>query len=151
MAATETTQSKHALAGTWRLVSQRHTDDKGEVHNLNKTGFLTYTDEGRFSVVIADTGREPIAHPLPLSAEEKARAFDTFHAYAGTYTFSGDKVIQHIEAAWIQNLVSTDQVRSVKLEGDRLTLRGGIRMDGVMYAANSELVWERVNPRTTDK
>jgi hypothetical protein len=38
-------------------------------------------------------------------------------------------VIHHIEVAWVQNLVNTDQARSVKLEGDRLTLRGGFLVE----------------------
>jgi hypothetical protein len=51
-------------------------------------------------------------------------------------------VIHHVDIASYQNFVGTDQVRYMKLEGDRLTLsvasaaRGG-QMSG-------ELVWQRV-------
>ena len=31
------------------------------------------------------------------TVEEQAEAFKTFLAYAGRYTFSGDKVIHHVE------------------------------------------------------
>jgi len=142
-------QTKESLVGTWRLVSTTGTNDKGEVQQSLDMGFLTYTADGRFSVVMADHGRKPISS-LPHSIEEKAQEFDTFRAYAGSYTFSGNRVIHHIEVAWYQILVNTDQVRSVKLEGDRLTLRGGFLVNGVMYAANTELVWERIKPNTTD-
>ena len=133
-----TTQSNESLVGTWKLVS------------LTNMGFLTYTADGRFSVLIANNERKPISHAPPHSIEEKAQQFDGFYAYAGSYTFSGDQVVHHIEVAWEQVLVNTDQVRSVKLDGDRLTLRGGFLVDGVMYAANTELVWERMKPNTTD-
>lgn len=148
-------QSKASLVGTWKLVSATETTDKGEVKDpfgQNPTGFLTYTADGRVMTIITFGGRKPLS-PFPdPPTEEKAEAFTTLVAYAGSYTFSGDTVIHHIEACSIQNLVNTDMVRSVKLQGDRLTLwkkllfadRGG-------PMANQELVWERMKPKTTDK
>ena len=65
------------------------------------------------------------------------------------YTFTGDKVTHHIEICWSQ--VLGNQVRSVKLQGDRLTVRRRWLVGGVMYSANSELVWERMKRETTDK
>lgn len=144
-------QTKESLVGTWKFVSSTGVNDKGEVVHPagnDPTGFLTYTADGRFSVIMADTERTITP---PNSNEEKAKAFDTFHAYAGTYAFTGDQVFHHIEAAWYQILVGTDQVRSVTLDGDRLTLRGGFLVNGVMYNGNSELVWERLKPKTADK
>ena len=60
-------------------------------------------------------------------------------------------MIHHIEAAWRQEWVNTDQVRFiVKPEGNRLTLRmttlettSGVRL------ANQKLVWERMKPDAT--
>jgi hypothetical protein len=53
-------------------------------------GFLTYTADGRFSVVMADNGRTTL---MPSgSIEEKARAFDTFKAYAGRLTDLGERL-----------------------------------------------------------
>ena len=77
-------------------------------------------------------------------------AVTSFGAYAGSYMFSGDKVTHHIGISSIQNRVNTDQVRSVTFQGDRLVLQGGFLEGGVTYAANSELVWERLKPKTTD-
>jgi len=40
------------------------------------------------------------SHTLhPISIEEKVEQFDTFAAYAGSYTFTGDQVIHHVEIA----------------------------------------------------
>lgn len=142
-------QSERSLVGTWKLVSVSSWTDKGDVNKAvngpNPTGFLTYTSEGRMMVVIADDGRKPlsVADTLSASIEERAQAFSTFHAYAGGYTFTGDKVIHHVEVASSQNDGNMDQVRFVKLQGDRLILRtprilrGGVRQ-------TFELVWERL-------
>ena len=145
--------TKESLVGTWKLVSCTTTTDKGVVNDpmgSHPTGFLTYTADGRVSVVIAYDGRKPVS-TYPPPAQELVDAFNTFSAYAGTYSLDGDRVIHRIKASWIEDFVNTDQVRIVKLQGARLTLRGGWLVGGVMYAPNSELVWEQLTPRTADK
>ena len=142
-------QSERSLVGTWKLVSVSSWTDKGDInraaHGPNPTGFLTYTSEGRMMVVIAEDGRKPLSVADRVSApvEERAQAFSTFMSYAGRYTFTGDKVVHHVEVASLQNDVKKDQVRSVKLHGDRLTLRTPpISRGGVLQTF--ELVWQRL-------
>src|SRR5262252_825609 len=117
-------QSKDGpLVGTWRLISVSSRTEKGDINKAvfgtNPVGFLTYTPEGRMAAVIAEDGRKPLSVADRVSApiEERARAYSTFSAYAGRYTFTGDKVIHHVEVASLQNWVNTDQVRFVKLAG----------------------------------
>jgi hypothetical protein len=143
--------SKESLVGTWKLVSNTSTNDTGEVFSFgpNPIGLLTYTADGRMSVVNARSDRKPPS--IPPSIEERAEAFLTCGAYAGSYTVDGDKVVHHIEVCSVQNIGDTDQVRTAKLEGDRLTLRGGFAVKGVIRAAKSELVWERLKLETTNK
>jgi hypothetical protein len=75
--------------------------------------------------------------------EERAQAFSTMTASAGTYTFSGDKVVHHVEVASLPNWVGTDQERVVKIQGDRVTLATPpLSRGGVMQTL--ELTWERV-------
>jgi hypothetical protein len=142
-------QSERSLVGTWKLVSVSSWADKGNInktaHGPNPTGFLTYTSDGRMMVVIAEDGRKPlsVADRVSASVEERAQAFSTFMAYAGRYTFKGDKVIHHVEVASLQNDVNKDQVRSLKFQGDRLTLRTPpILRGGVLQTF--ELVWQRL-------
>ena len=142
-------QSERSLVGTWKLISIASWTDKGDINKTplgpNPAGFLSYTSEGRMMVVIAADGRKPlsVADIASAPAEERAQAYSTFIAYAGRYTYTGDKVIHHVEVASLQNNVNTDQVRSVKLEGDRLTLRTPpISRGGVLQTW--ELVWERL-------
>ncbi len=144
-------QAKDVLVGTWKLVSATNTTEKGEVvedaYGKNPTGFLTYTPDGRMMAIIAWGGRKPLS-TLPAPGQEQAQAFATFLAYAGRYTFSGDRVIHHIEASLRQDWVNTDQVRFiVKLQGNRVTLRTPpfVERNTGVRLANQELVWERVD------
>jgi Lipocalin-like domain len=126
------TQTKESLVGTWKLVSITQTTEKGEVEHFwgeNPTGFLTYTSDDRVSVVIAGSDRKPSSTSPPPSGQ-RPEGFPTFMAYAGSYTLAGDKVIHHIEVCSAQDLVNTEQVRSVKLQGNRLTLRWGASHGG---------------------
>ena len=90
--------------------------------------------------IIVNGGRKPFS-TTPPSVEERAEAYSTLLAYAGSYTVSGDRVIHHVEAAWRQDWANTDQVRFVlKLEGNRVTLRTPVFADKRFQ----EVVWERL-------
>ena len=112
------------LVGTWKLVSASSTTSAGErsetPYGPSPVGFLTYTGDGRVTALISYGGRKSLS--WRPEQEEQAEAFKTFLAYAGRYTLSGDKVIHHIEISSIQNYVDRDLVRSVKFQGDQITL-----------------------------
>jgi hypothetical protein len=144
-------RSKGDLVGTWKLISSKDTNEKGEVkdsYSRHPTGFLTYTADGQMMVIITNDGRKPLSVPDWISspAEERAEAFATSIAYAGRYTFSGDRVIHHVEAATLQNFVNTDFVRFItKVDRDRLVLRVPPLLKGGEQVTQ-ELVWERMKP-----
>lgn len=140
---------KDALVGTWELVSATETTEKGESRDAfgrNPTGFLTYTNDDRMIGMISHADRKPLSIPDYVGAPpaERAEAFATFLAYAGTYKLEGNRVIHHVEASWLENSVGTEQVRSiVKLKGDQLLLRTPPYLkSGKMVTA--ELLWQRV-------
>lgn len=142
-------QCKESVVGTWKLVSVTATTDKGEadkaVLGKNPSGLLTYTADGRMMAIISDDGRKPlsVADRVAAPAEEKARAYSTFMAYAGRYTFTCDKVVTHVEVASLQNWVNTDQTRFVRLQGDRMFVRNTPQLrGGVMITIES--TWERM-------
>jgi hypothetical protein len=141
-------QSKDRVVGTWKLVSVSSQTDKGnlkkDIFGASSMGFLNYTPEGRVMIFAGD-GRKPLSVADIVSApvEERAQAYSTFVAYAGRYTFTGDKMLHHVEVASLQNDVNTEQVRFAKLEGDRLALRTQpILRDVVLQTF--EFVWERL-------
>jgi hypothetical protein len=144
-------QSKNALVGTWKLVSATETTKKGEVRDIygkNPAGLLTYTADGRMMAIITNGGRKSLSVPdyVGAPAEERAEAFATLVAYAGRYTLDGNKVIHHLEASWLKNVVNMDVIRFiVKLQGNKVTLRTAPFPRGGLQIANEELVWERIN------
>ncbi len=142
-------QAKDSLVGTWKLVSVTAKMDNGEVnkevYGRHPTGFITYTADGRMMAIISEDGRKPlsVADRRAAPDAEKAEAFASFIAYAGTYTYTGDKVVHHVEISYLQNNVKTDLVRYVTLQGNRVTLRTPPQiLDGVRQV--HELVWERL-------
>ena len=146
---TANAQCKDSVVGTWKLVSNTATSDKGDVNKAvlgqNPSGLLTYTADGRMMAIISDDGRKPlsIADRVAAPAEERAQAYSTFMAYAGRYTFTCDKVVTHVEVASLQNWVNTDQTRFVHIEGNRLFVRNTPQLrGGVMVTIES--VWQRL-------
>jgi lipocalin-like protein len=82
-------------------------------------GYVLYTANGRFSITISRRGRAGFAAGDLLSGttEEKARAMEGFVAYAGRYSFHGDRVIHRVELSLFPNWVGSDQERWVSLPG----------------------------------
>ncbi|MFZ0293319.1 MAG: lipocalin-like domain-containing protein [Candidatus Sulfotelmatobacter sp.] len=138
--------AKEKLVGAWKLVSASSTTSSGErnetPYGAKPLGFLTYTADGRVTAMISYEGRKSLSVGGG-TVEEQAEAFKTFLAYAGRYTFSGDKVTHHVEISSIQNYVDRDLVRSVKFQGDQITLiTPPTRVNGKNQTI--ELVWQRL-------
>jgi hypothetical protein len=149
LSTTANAQCKDSVVGTWKLVSVAATTDKGDAQNAvlgrNPSGLLTYTADGRMMAIISDDGRKPlsVADRVAAPAEERAQAYATFMAYAGSYTFTCDKVVHHVEVASLQNWVNTDQTRFVRLQGNRLFVRNTPQLrGGVMITIQS--TWQRL-------
>ena len=51
-----------------------------------------------------------------------------FGAYAGTYRVEGNKVIHHVEAAWLPHWVGIDAVRFFEISGKSLTIKTAPQM-----------------------
>jgi hypothetical protein len=68
-----------------------------------------------------------------------------FVAYAGRYSFHGDRVVHHVELSLFPNWVGIGQERSVELSGNRLILSTRpLLLAGTLQLPR--LVWERVAP-----
>ena len=138
-------QTGDELVGTWELVSASTTNSTGDrsetPYGPNPTGLLTYTADGRVTAMISHAGRKSLS--TLAKPEEQAEAFKTFLAYAGRYTFSGDKVTHHVEISSIQNYVDRDLVRNIKFHGDQITLvTPPTRVSGKIQTV--ELIWQRL-------
>ena len=151
LAQTAPGQTKGDLVGTWKLVSAWSTRPNGErvpLYGEHPIGFLTYSTEGRMTAILGNSERPMLSTEDRLTAPmaERAAAFSNFTAYAGTFRIEGDRVIHHVEICSLQNWVGTDQVRQMRLEGSRLTLRPPARTLGGEQRLN-EIVWERLKYR----
>jgi hypothetical protein len=141
--------SNEKLVGTWKLVSASSTTSTGErieaPYGPGPAGFLTYDGDGRMTSLISYGGRKPLAFGGGTRSpqEEQAEAFNTFLAYAGRYTLNNDKVTHHVEISSIQNYVNKDLVRSIKFEGDHITLiTPPMAVNGKIQTV--ELIWQRL-------
>ena len=141
--------ARDALVGAWRLLSWENQAVDGQVTypmGPDPIGYVIYAADGRFSITISRRGRAGFAAGDLLSGttQEQARAVEGFVAYAGRYSFHGDRVIHHVELSLFPNWVGTDQQRSVELAADRLTLSAS----PLLLAGKQQiprLVWERVD------
>lgn len=143
-------QSQINLVGTWKLVSVESMTLKG-IKNVtafgqHPTGFATFTENGRMTLIMSDDGRKPLSVVDRVSAPmpERAEAFATFVAYAGRYTVDHDKVIFHIEASSIQNWVNTDLTRAMTLDKNLLSLKTPTTLKGGVLQT-IETDWEKLN------
>jgi len=121
--------SPQEVVGTWKLLTSvrqevatgRTADNLGAHPN----GILVITPEGRFIIVETGEGRRPAQ-----TVEEFANLQKTELAYSGMVSFSADpqnpqalKMINHVDIAWNEEWLNTDQVRTLTLEGGRLTIK----------------------------
>ncbi len=114
-------EDRAQIQGTWKLVSYdvevHATGDKFPPMGKSPTGYVIFTPEARVWFVLTGDGRK-----AAKTAEEKAELLDTLVAYTGRYRVEGDKWITSVEVAWNPAWVGTEQSRSFKVEGNRLSV-----------------------------
>ena len=137
------------LYGTWKLVSftQRFvaTDETIDVFGRNPKGFLSYSRDGRMNAILVKDVRPKQADMAQATTEDKVQLFSSMYAYAGTFTVDGNTVTHHVDISWNENWTGTDQVRNVRLDGDRLHISTDPQSNGIDgRIIVAELVWEKV-------
>lgn len=125
------------VVGVWRLVGGTTTDPSGKQvgvpYGPRGMGLVTLTADGRMMAVLVD-GRSK----LPDGAKRD------YSSYCGNYTFDGSTLITTVDAASDPGRMGSQQVRQVRLEGDRMILVPPDREEGgVLF--HRELTWERVS------
>lgn len=146
------TSARSLIVSTWRLVSHKQEDmETNEVtypRGPNPRGLVTYTEDGRFSILNVPGERE-VPKGLSPTDEEALALFKGLTAYAGHYSITGpDSLIHHTEISWNETWSNTDQPRRFKVEGDTLTLTAGPAhspWDGRFVRAT--LTWKRITSR----
>jgi hypothetical protein len=115
----------NALLGTWRLKSfvrqNIATGERRPALGEHPDGYLGYGPDGRMYALFVAGGRVVPTGDQPTD-EERAQLHKSMIAYGGTYAIAGDRVDHHIDIAWNNARLGSDQVRFFRLDGDRLTL-----------------------------
>jgi hypothetical protein len=113
------------LLGTWKLKSFVRQDvvtgERRPALGERPEGYLGYAPDGRMYALFVAGGRV-IPAGEQLTDAERGELYKTMLAYAGTYAISGETVVHHIDTAWNNARLGTDQIRYFKLDGDLLTL-----------------------------
>ena len=145
----ESPASQVILDGTWRLISSTRTNAATGVtvntFGPNPRGFITYTRDGRLSVLIAASERPAPANVQAMSDADRSKLYATMMAYTGTYKFDGKTIEHDIDIAWNEVWGGTKQIRDVKKDGERLiytTRPAPSPSDGAMGFGT--VIWEKV-------
>ena len=132
------------IAGTWKLESFwnefQDGSDPRPMYGKNPTGYIIFTNHGRMMSIVEAEGRK-----APQSDEDRAAAFRSLIAYTGMYRFDGDKFITKVDVSWNPSWVGTEQVRSFKLDGDRLqVISPWVMSPNLGKMTRATVTWERV-------
>lgn len=131
------------VVGNWKIESfvneELATGKKTAPLGEHPKGYLIYTPQGRMVALLVHETRSP-----PKVDEDRINLHKYMIAYSGRYTVEGDKVVHHVDVSWNQAWTGTDQVRFVKVEGDRLTITTAPLKDPITGAeVRGVSVWER--------
>jgi hypothetical protein len=123
--ASEALAGDNQLLGTWMLKSfirqDSATGERRPALGEHPDGYLGYAPDGRMYAQFVAGIRVVPAGDQPTDAE-RVLLHKSMIAYAGTYTIDGGQIIHHIDLAWNNARLGSDQVRFFKVEGERLTL-----------------------------
>jgi hypothetical protein len=113
---------RQKIVGTWKLVSvvyeDQATKERTPVYGEHPRGIQIATPQGRWIALMTAETR-----PVPKTDEERAQALKSMIAYTGRYRVEDGKVITKVEAAWNEAWVGGEQVREIRIEGDRLYIQ----------------------------
>ncbi|MGC1445634.1 MAG: lipocalin-like domain-containing protein [Xanthobacteraceae bacterium] len=107
------------IVGTWKLVSvvyeDQATKERTPVYGEHPRGIQIATPQGRWLALMTGENRA-----IPKTDEDRAQALKTMIAYTGRYRVEDGKVITKVEAAWNEAWVGGEQVREIRIVGDKL-------------------------------
>jgi hypothetical protein len=145
-----------ALLGSWQLRGWSISDERGVRHPFgpDATGALSYSADGRMSVIVAKRYRPnlPGTKPRDGTDTELAEAFLSFFCYAGSWRIDGEAVVHEVDLTLNPNGLGTEQRRRITLSE---TGPGGTVVAGTTLELSAEestawgmrqhrLAWQRV-------
>ncbi len=140
--------SEQAITGRWQIVAWEQVYDDGRrTYPMGQQveGFIQYDPDGRMMCMLCRGDRQNFSTGGQWSAslEEKAAAYSSMLAYAGTYTFGGDTVSHHVELSAFPNWKGGIQKRRIEtMDAGRLALVARLE-EGSSEARTARLIWTR--------
>ncbi|MCW2539392.1 MAG: Lipocalin-like protein [Frankiales bacterium] len=132
------------IEGTWQLLAWRRIDPDGGISfplGADAHGLLTYAPDGYMSVVLTAAGRPSIpgGDPLGGDTQNRAEAYSTCLAYAGTWERQGDTVVHRIEDSLFPNWSGAVEPRLASDRDGQLVLSTEPKPGGAI----NEIAWMR--------
>lgn len=127
-----------SLVGTWKLVRVMARTTDGSVrpspYGPEGLGILSLTADGRMMAMLGD-GRRAV----PQGVERR------FVSYCGNFSFNGTSLVTHVDGSSTPlTPIGSDQVRSIRMEGDLLVLSPPPAMiDGVLEYRDA--FWQKIS------
>lgn len=113
------------LVGTWRLIRYADTPKGGVpvyVFGENPIGYFTFTGDGYVSIHIMHNPPNPEGGTIDPDPDACIPGW--YCAYFGTYSVDpkGTYWVTHVTGGNILSYIGTDQKRSFKIDGDKMTI-----------------------------
>ncbi|HJV86884.1 MAG TPA: lipocalin-like domain-containing protein [Noviherbaspirillum sp.] len=140
--------SEQGMTGRWQIVAWEQVYDDGRrTYPMGQQleGFIQYDPDGRMMCMLCRGDRRNFTSggQWNASEQEKAQAYNTMLAYAGTYTCSGDIVSHHVELSAFPNWKGGTQKRRIEtMDAGQLVLVARLE-DGTSEARTARLAWKR--------
>ena len=143
------TLSAAELIGAWAFADWTVTYQDGRTtkpYQPDPGGLLIYDPTGVMSVVIHAGNRRPLSSRdlQKVPEAERAKAFDGYFHYSGTWSVRGNEVVHAVTSALNPNMIGTDQVRQAELKDGKLTLSLAETLDAGRGRRFHRLAWKRV-------
>ena len=137
-------QASKQIVGGWTLVSAHNEKDgkKTEPFGSQPHGYMTFSEDGRFSFQIYGQGMKKFAanERMKATPEEAQSVVHNSIAYFGTYKLNDDGTMDwKIEQSTFPNQLGRPAKRQVKISGDELTLTN----PGATAGGTNIFVWKR--------
>lgn len=147
-AADRAAELQKKFVGSWKLISIEGPNQ--QPINGKPFGIIMYDNTGHMAVQIVRGDRPAFPNGAANATDkERARAFSTYTAYYGTYTFEPENqiVIHHLEGSITPGQIGQDNIRYFELKGNRLTL--SVANDGKggripLKDTTRHLTWEKL-------
>lgn len=135
------------ITGRWIVESWEQRYDDGRIaYPLGKhvEGFIQYQADGLMLCMLSRADRAPFVKGGQWNApdDEKAMAYSSFLAYAGSFTVDGDLITHHVDLSLFPNWKGGDQKRKFRLNGTRLEILARLE-EATPEARTAVLTWTK--------